>query len=126
MQNWKQYLLAEENILEFNYSFKDKNKINICIKADKKKEIKKFPNVITFLNGIISIPDEIKNKDEIQIKPIFYRRINMKNLFPKKLKNNMEFYYHPVAKVDDEKLKKNIQENNIKDYLKKVSYNDLL
>ena len=80
LQNWKQFLLAEENILEFNYSFKDKNKINICIKADKKKEIKKFPNVITFLNGIISIPDEIKNKDEIQIKPIFYRRINMKNL----------------------------------------------
>jgi len=125
LQNWKQFLLAEENILEFNYSFKDKNKINICIKADKKKEVKKFPNVITFLNGIISIPDEIKNKDEIQIKPIFYRRINMKNLFPKKLKNNMEFYYHPVAKVDDEKLKKNIQENNIKDYLKKVSYDDI-
>ena len=125
LQNWKQYLLAEENILEFNYSFNDKNKINICIKADKKKENKNFKNVTTFLNAIISIPEELKIKDEIQIKSIFYRRIDMKNLFPKKFRNNLEFYYHPVAKVDDEKLKKNIQENNIKDYLKKVSYNDL-
>ena len=125
LQNWKQFLLAEENILEFNYGFSDKNKINICIKADKKKENRNFQNITTFLNALISIPEELKNKDEIQIKPIFYRRINMKNLFPKKLKNNMEFYYHPVAKVDDEKLKKNIQENNIKDYLKKVSYDDI-
>ena len=56
LQNWKQYLLAEENILEFKYNFTDKNKINIYIKADKKKEQNKnFKNITTFLNSIISI-----------------------------------------------------------------------
>ena len=125
LQNWKQYLLAEENILEFKYNFTDKNKINIYIKADKKKEQNKnFKNITTFLNSIISIPEEIKDKDEIEIKPIFYRRINMKNLFPEKIKNSIEFYYHPVARADGEKSKV-IQENNKEDCLKKVSYDDL-
>ena len=127
LQNWKQCLLSEENILEFNYNFKDKNKINIYIKADKEKEKKKkFQNITTFLNSIISIPDIIKDNEEIEIKPIFFRRINMKNLFPEKLKNSIEFFYHPVAKAEEEKLKQNIEENKLKEYLKKVSYADLL
>ena len=127
LQNWKQCLLSEENILEFNYNFKDKNKINIYIKADKEKEKKKkFQNITTFLNSIISIPEIIKDNEEIEIKPIFFRRINMKNLFPEKLKNSIEFFYHPVAKAEEEKLKQNIEENKLKDYLKKVSYADLL
>ena len=126
LQNWKQYLLAEENVLEFIYDFNDNNKINISIKADKVKENRKFENIITFLNSIISIPNEIKDKDEIEIKHIYYRRINMKDLFPVKMKNNLEFYYHPAAKVDVEKLtKNNIYEKELKYYLKKVSYEDL-
>ena len=125
LENWKKCLLAEENILEFKHNFNNKNKINIYIKADKGKENRKFQNINALLNSIICLPEEIKDKDEIEIKPIFYRRINMKNLFPKRLKNNIEFYYHPVAKADEEKLNKNINENNTKDYLKKVSYTDL-
>ena len=125
LQNWKEYLLAEENILEFKYNWNDKNKINIYIKADKEKEIKRnFKNIVTFLSSIISIPEVIKDKDEIEIKSIFYRRINMKNLFPEKIKNNIEFYYLLSPRVNIEKLKA-IQENNLKDCLKKVSYDDL-
>ena len=125
LQNWKEYLLAEENILEFKYNCDNKNKINIYIKADKEKEIKRnFKNIVTFLNSIISIPEEIKSKNEIEIKSIFYRRNNMKNLFPEKIKNSIEFYYLLSPRVNIEKLKA-IQENNIKDCLKKVSYDDL-
>ena len=47
----------------------------------------------------------------------------MKNLFPEKIKNSIEFYYHPVARADGEKSKV-IQENNKEDCLKKVSYDD--
>ena len=112
--------------MEFIYEFNDNNKINISIKADKVKENRKFENIITFLNSIISIPNEIKDKNEIEIKHIYYRRINMKDLFPEKMKNNLEFYYHPAAKVDVEKLtKNNIYEKELKYYLKKVSYEDL-
>lgn len=84
LENWKKVLLAEENILEFKYEFIDENKINCNIKADKAKENRKFENIKKFIDAIISIPDEIKDKDEIEIKPIFFRRINMKNLFLKK------------------------------------------
>ena len=126
LENWKLFLLAEENVLEFKYEFIDKNKIKFYIKADKNKENKKFQNIITFLNSIISIPNEIKDKDEIEIKPVFFRRINMKNLFPEKIKINLEFYYHLMFKVDIEKLNKNdIFEKDKQHYLKKVSYDDL-
>ena len=126
LENWKLFLLAEENVLEFKYEFIDKNKIKFYIKADKNKENKKFQNIITFLNSIISIPNEIKDKDEIEIKPVFFRRINMKNLFPEKIKINIEFYYHLMFKVDIEKLNKNdIFEKDKQHYLKKVSYDDL-
>ena len=126
LENWKLFLLAEENILEFKYEFIDKNKIKFYIKADKNKENKKFQNIITFLNSIISIPNEIKDKDEIEIKSVFFRRINMKNLFPEKIKINLEFYYHLMFKVDIEKLNKNdIFEKDKQHYLKKVSYDDL-
>ena len=126
LENWKLFLLAEENILEFKYEFIDKNKIKFYIKADKNKENKKFQNIITFLNSIILIPNEIKDKDEIEIKSVFFRRINMKNLFPEKIKINLEFYYHLMFKVDIEKLNKNdIFEKDKQHYLKKVSYDDL-
>ena len=126
LENWKLFLLAEENVLEFKYEFIDKNKIKFYIKADKNKENKKPQNIITILNSIISIPNEIKDKDEIEIKPIFFRRINMKNLFPEKIKINLEFYYHLMFKVDIEKLNKNdIFEKDKQHYLKKVSYDDL-
>ena len=126
LENWKLFLLAEENVLEFKYEFIDKNKIKFYIKADKNKENKKFQNIITILNSIISIPNEIKDKDEIEIKSVFFRRINMKNLFPEKIKINLEFYYHLMFKVDIEKLNKNdIFEKDKQHYLKKVSYDDL-
>ena len=126
LENWKLFLLAEENVLEFKYEFIDKNKIKFYIKADKNKENKKPQNIITILNSIISIPNEIKDKDEIEIKSVFFRRINMKNLFPEKIKINIEFYYHLMFKVDIEKLNKNdIFEKDKQHYLKKVSYDDL-
>ena len=125
LKNWKQMLLAEENIVEFNYDLNNNNKIKFSIKADKTKENKKFQNIKTFLDCLAKIPQELKNKNEIQIKPIFYRRINMINLFPGKLKNSIEFYYHIVAKVNETEMKKIIEGKDINEYLKKASYDDI-
>ena len=125
LKNWKQMLLAEENIVEFNYDFNNNNKIKFSIKADKTKENKKFQNLRTFLDCVAKIPQETKNKNEIQIKPIFFRRINMINLFPEKLKNSIEFYYHIVAKVNEIEMKKIIEKKDVNDYLKKASYDDI-
>ena len=126
LQYWKQLLMAEENIVEFNYETTNPNKINFDIKADKVKENKKFQNIKTLLNSLISIEKEIKDKDEIEVKSVFFRRINMKNLFPKKLRNSIDFCYLPVSKVNVEEMKK-ITDGFKKDYyLKKISYEDLL
>ena len=125
LKTWKQMLLAEENIVEFEYDFKNKNKINFSIKADKIKENREFQNITTFLDKIANIPKEAKDKNEIQIKPIFFRRINMINLFPDKLKNSIEFYYHVVAKVNETEVKKIIEGKDVNNYLKKVSYDDI-
>ena len=48
LNNWKQMLLAEENIVEFEYDFND-DKIKFSIKADKTKENRNFQNIKTFL-----------------------------------------------------------------------------
>ena len=125
LQYWKQLLMAEENIVEFKYDI-NQNKINFYLKADKAKENRKFQNIRTFLDSLISIGKEIKVKDEIEIKSIFFRRINMKNLFPKKLRNSLDFCYHPVCKVNEEEMKKIIQGNKKEYYLKKISYEELL
>ena len=125
LKNWKQMLLAEENIVEFNYDFSNNNKIKFSIKADKTKENRKFQNIRTFLDCVAKIPQETKNKNEIQIKPIFFRRINMINLFPEKLKNSIEFYYHIVAKVNEIEMIKIIEKKDVNDYLKKASYDDI-
>ena len=125
LKNWKQMILAEENIVEFNYDLNNNNKIKFSIKADKTKENKKFQNLRTFLDCVAKIPKEIKNKNEIQIKPIFFRRINMINLFPEKLKSSIEFYYHIVAKVNEIEMKKIIEKKDVNDYLKKASYDDI-
>ena len=124
LNNWKQMLLAEENIVEFEYDFND-DKIKFSIKADKTKENRNFQNIKTFLECIAKIPQELENKNDIEIKPIFYRRINMINLFPDKLRNSIEFNYHLVAKVNEEELQKIIEGKNKDDYLKKVSYDDI-
>ena len=127
LQYWKQLLMAEENIVEFKYETTNQNKINFYIKADKVKENKnEFKNIKPFLYSLTSIEKEIKEKDEIDVKNVFFRRINMKNLFPKKLRNSIDFRYHPVCKVNVEEMKK-ITEGFKKDYyLKKISYEDLL
>ena len=126
LQYWKQLLMAEENIVEFKYENTNQNNINFYIKADKAKENKKFQNITIFLESLISIEKEIKDKDEIEIKSVFFRRINMKNLFPKKLRNSLDFCYHPVSKVNVEEMKKIIEGNKKDYYLKKISYEDLL
>ncbi len=126
LEVWKQCLMAEENVLEFSYDFHDnENKINFNIKADKEKENRKFENIKKLLDSINSIPDEIKEKDEIEIKSVYYRRINMKELFPEKIKNNIEFYYHPIAKVKEKEMKELIKGKRVEDYLKKVSFVEL-
>ena len=125
LKYWKQMLLAEENIVEFNYDFSNNNKIKFSIKADKTKENRKFQNIRTFLDCLVKIPQESIDKNEIQIKPIFFRRINMINLFPDKLKSSIEFYYHIVAKVNELEMKKIIDKKDVNDYLKKASYDDI-
>ncbi len=118
-KNWKKYIMAEESVAEFSYEFTDNNKINFSIKADKSKEKNKFQNLMKFLSFILSVPSEISNKKEFQIKQIYFRRINMRNLFPEKDRNNIEFYYHLISKVDKEKLK---PEKTKEYYLAKISY----
>ena len=118
-KNWKKYIMAEESVAEFSYEFTDNNKINFSIKADKSKEKNKFQNLMKFLSFILSVPSEISNKKEFQIKQIYFRRINMQNLFPEKDRNNIEFYYHLISKVDKEKLK---LEKTKEYYLAKISY----
>jgi hypothetical protein len=111
--------------VEFNYDFSNNNKIKFSIKADKTKENRKFQNIRTFLDCLLKIPQESIDKNEIQIKPIFFRRINMINLFPDKLKSSIEFYYHIVAKVNELEMKKIIDKKDVNDYLKKASYDDI-
>ena len=118
-KNWKKYIMAEESVAEFSYEFTDNNKINFSIKADKSKEKNKIQNLMKFLSFILSVPSEISNKKEFQIKQIYFRRINMRNLFPEKDRNNIEFYYHLISKVDKEKLK---PEKTKEYYLAKISY----
>ena len=122
LKNWKKYIMAEENVAEFNYEYIDKNKIKFDLKADKAKEKNKFQSLMKFLSFILSITNEINNKKEFQIKQIYFRRINMRNLFPKELRNNIEFYYHLISKIDKEKLK---LEKSKDYYLSKISYKKL-
>ena len=123
LKNWKQYIMAEDYIAEFSYVFIDKNKIKIIIKAEKSKEKKdKFQNLIKFLSFLINAPNEINNKKEFEIKQIFFRRINMKNLFPENIRNNIEFNYHLISKIDKDRFK---LERNKDYYLSKLSYKKL-
>ena len=121
LKNWKQYLMTEENIAEFSYEFFDKNKIKFIIKAEKNKEKKdKFQSVIKFINFLINAPNEINNKKEFEINQILFRRINMRNLFPEKIRKFIEFKYHLISKIDKEKFKP--EKPNKDYYLSKISY----
>ena len=122
-QNWKQYIMAEDSIAEFSYEYSDKNKMKFILKADKTKEKKeKLQNLIKFLSVIISIPTEINNKKEFCVKQIFYRRINMRNLFPEGMLKNLIFNYHLISRIDPNKFKLE-KDKNI--YLSKVGYKKL-
>ena len=121
-KNWKKYIMSEENVAEFSYEFTGKNKIKFILKADKPKEKNKFQSLMKFLAFILSVPNEINNKKEFQIKQIYFRRINMRNLFPEKIRNNIEFYYHLISKVDKEKF--NLEKSK-EYYLSKISYQKL-
>ena len=123
LNNWKQYILAEDSIVEFSYEYKENvNKIIFVLKANKTTDKrKKLEGFMKFLSFIISIPNEIKNKTEFEIKDIFFRRINMKYLFPKSIRHNIEFNYHLATKVD----KKFRLEKDKDYYLKKISYKRL-
>ena len=119
-KNWRQYIMAEDNIAEFSYDYIDRNKIIFKLKADKSKEKRdKFQNILKFLSFIISIPDEINEQKEFKITSIFFRRINMRNLFPESMRNNLEFNYHLISKIDSIKFK---LEKTKDSYLSKVNY----
>ena len=119
-KNWRQYIMAEDNIAEFSYDYIDRNKIIFKLKADKSKEKRdKFQNILKFLSFIISIPDEINEQKEFKITSIFFRRINMRNLFPESMRNNLEFNYHLISKIDPIKFK---LEKTKDSYLSKVNY----
>jgi len=123
-KNWTQYLMAEENVAEFSFNFVDKNKVQFTLKADKNKEKKdKFQSLTKFISFLISLPKEInEKKKEFIIEQIFYRRINMRNLFPVKMRPNIEFSYHVTSKIDPKKFKKEKSKN---DYLNKAKYKEL-
>ena len=126
LNNWKKYVMAEENVAEFMYEYIDKNKIEFKIKADKAKEKEKynFKSLVTFSSFIISVQSEInnKNKKEFDIKQIYFRRINMKNLFPENIRNDIEFQYHLISKVNKEKMKLEKPKDH---YLQKISYKEI-
>ena len=123
-KNWTQYLMSEENVAEFSYTFDDKNKAKFTLKADKNKEKRdKFQSLTKFISFLISLPKDIKDKKkEFTIDQIFYRRINMRNLFPSKMRPNLEFSYHVTSKIDPKKFNKEKSKN---DYLNKAKYKDL-
>ena len=122
-KDWKKYIMAEEYVAEFSFEYTEKNKIKFSLKADKAKEKKdKFISLIKFLAFILSVNDKINNKTEFEIKQIFFRRINMKNLFPEKIRNNIEFNYHIIARIDKERFKLEKKRDN---YLSKISYKKL-
>ena len=122
-KSWEQYLMSEENVAEFSFVFVDKNKIKFKLKDDKTKEKKdKFQSVNKFMSFLISIPNEINNKKEFRIQQIFFRRINMRNLFPEKMRQNLEFSYHVISKIDPTKFK---LEKNKDFYLQKLNYKNI-
>lgn len=122
-KDWKQYIMAEEYVAEFSFEFTEKNKVKFSLKADKTKEKKdKFINPIKFLSFMLSVQDEINNKKEFEIKQVFFRRINMKNLFPEKIKNNIVLNYHIISRIDKERFK---LEKTKDYYLSKISYKKL-
>lgn len=123
-KNWTQYLMSEENVAEFSYDFIDKNKVKFTLKADKQKEKRdKFQSLTKFISFLLALPKDIDDKKkEFIIEQIFYRRINMRNLFPDKMRQNLEFNYHVTSKIDPTKLKREKSKN---DYLNKAKYKDL-
>ena len=123
-KNWTQYLMSEENVAEFSYNFVDKNKVKFTLKADKNKEKRdKFQSLTKFISFLIALPKDINDKKkEFIIEQIFYRRINMRNLFPNKMRPNLEFSYHVTSKIDPKKFKNEKSKN---DYLNKAKYKDL-
>ena len=111
------------NVAEFSFEFIEKNKVKFSLKADKSKEKKdKFQSLMKFLSFILSVRDEINNKKEFEIKQVFFRIINMKNLFPETLRKNIEFNYHIISKIDNERFK---LEKTKEYYLSKISYKKL-
>ena len=86
-------------------------KANVGISNDKGREIR--PRRKTKV---------LQNKKEFIITQIYYRRINMKNLFPINLRKKIEFSYHVIAKVNKEKFK---PEKSKEVYLKKISYKQI-
>jgi D-Tyr-tRNAtyr deacylase len=124
-KNWTQYLMSEENVAEFSYTFVDKNKAKFTLKADKNKEKRdKFQSLTKFISFLINLllKDIKEKKKEFTIDQIFYRRINMRNLFPSKMRANIEFSYHITSKIDPKKFNKEKSKN---DYLNKAKYKDL-
>ena len=124
IENWKKFLKLENNTIELEYEpFKDneKKKIKFKLMADKTYEENEFENITKFLDFILSIKEE-HNKNEYILKKIYYKKFNMRNLFPKKANKYIKFSYHITSKKSHKfKLSKEKE-----DYISKVNYKNLL
>ena len=124
IENWKQFLKLENNTIELEYEpFKDdeKKKIKFKLMADKANEEDEFENIIKFLNFILLVKTE-HNKKEYVLKNIYYKKFNMRNLFPNKVNKYIKFSYHITSKISY-KFKLNKKKEH---YIAKVNYKNLL
>ena len=117
IENWKKFLELESKatiVLEYEPFKDDEKKIEFKLSVDKAIEENKFENIIKFLNFILS--------DEREVRNIYYRKFNMRNLFPKEANKFIKFRYHITSNISY-KLKLNEKKEF---YISKVNYKNLL
>ena len=123
-ENWKKYLISEGLNLN-NISETDNNKIIEfeLIKEKNKDKKNNFNNFIQFLIFIEDIMKDFEIKPEFILENIIYKKINIRNLLPKKIRDNIVILYHINSKINKNNfrlLKKK------EEYLSKISYKKLL
>ena len=115
--NWKQFIESEIEGVNFEYSIINSNELIFKLVPSKKNN--NCENILKILFFLLSIND---NK-ESNIDNIIYKKINMKNLLPKNIHKDMNFYYHLSLRFN---TKFEIDNNKKEKYLSKISYKKLL
>ena len=117
--NWKQFIQSELEGFIFKYQINNDEEDKLSFKLIPSKKKNNFENILKFLLYILSINE---NK-ETKLDDIIYRKIDMKNLFPKNTHKYLEFNYHLSLKIHS---KFEIDKTKKKEYISKISYKNLL